>query len=239
MIRLLFLLLAWSSVSLVTAQHLRLEGISIASDGRNGQATLPTYADFITATKAPSLFRGATREDAVADGTTALSNLAIDFDFSLSGRERHAFSVGFARQTLTTTLYAMPAADTLSPGIDLTAANEYFSLRGGYRFRLRPNRKVSAFAGLSLEVGTPVSALSKETIGGDSLGHESQFFARRAGLWAIRLPLGLRLKLTRAMHLTLALNPSRVWARLDGSRMATNLFGVGMGVQFRFRRRDG
>ena len=200
---------------------------------------LPSYADFINATKAPELFRSASREDAVVDGTTALSNLAIDFDFSFVGRARHAFSVGFARQTLDATLYTLSAADSLAPGIDLTAANEYFSFRGGYRYRLRPKGRVSVFAGLAVEAGTPVSALSRETVAGDSLDHQNQFFARRSGLFAVTLPVGLRIKLTRASHLMLALTPSRLWTRLDGNRVTANLFGMGIGFQFRFRRREG
>ena len=223
----------------VAAQRIQLEGISIYSGGQSGLAALPPYAAFINATRAPELFRGAGREDAVTDGTTTLSNLAIDFDFGIADRQRHAFSAGFARQTLHTTLYAMPTADSLTPGIDLTSANEYFSFRGGYRYRLRPRRKVSVFAGLAVEVGTPVSALSTESIASDSLDHENRFFARRAGLFAITIPLGLRIKLTKATHLSLALNSSRLWTRLDGNRVTANLFGLGIGLQFRFRRTGG
>ena len=200
---------------------------------------MPPYAAFINATREPALFRGATREDAVADGAASLGNLAIDFDFSVSGRPRHVVSAGFARQTLDAALYAMPAADSLSPQIDLASANEYFSLRGGYRFRLRPAGRFSMFAGLAVEAGMPVSALSKETVAGDSLNHESRFFARRSALVAVRLPVGLRIKLARATHLSLELNPSRIWTGLDGNRVTANLFGLGIGFQFRFRRRGG
>ena len=239
--RLLLLVIACSWTFSVVAQRVRLEGVSVSSGGRSGTAALPPYADFINATRDPVLFRGATRQDAVADGTTSLSNLALDFDFSVQGRQRHAFSAGFARQALTTTLYAMSAADSLSPGIDLTSTNEYFILRSGYRYRLWPKGRISVFAGLSVEVGTPVSALSKETVSvaGDSLAHENAFFARRSGLFAVRLPVGIRVKLTNTTRFSFALNPSRLWTRLDGNRVTANLVGSSIGLQFRFRRRDG
>ncbi len=233
------LAIAFSWIVPVAAQRVRLEGISVSSGGGGGLVGLPPYEAFINATRSPELFRGAGREDAVTDGTTALGKLAIDFDFSFSNRQRHVFFVGFAAQRLDATLYAIPGADSLTPGIDLVSANEYFSLRGGYRYRLRPGRKLSVFAGLVVEAGTPVSALSKETIAGDSLGHENRFFARRSGLFAVGLPVGMRIKLTRAMHLTLSLNTSRLWTRLDGNRVTVNLVGLGAGLQFRFRRREG
>ena len=235
--RLFLLLLALLLPALAYAQRVELVGVHVLGGAYAGVADLPDPATFLANTRDPAFFRSTDRTGATPDGTTTLSTLAIDFVFQQTNRPRHTLALGFARQTVNTTLYTFPATENALPAIELSTVNEYFGLRGTYRFWLRPGRKLSFYAGLGLGVGVPISARTDEVLTAEEADQENEFFARKRALVTGRVPLGLQLKLFGTTALHLGLDLGRLVTAADGTRLSSGTSGLTLGLHFRLRGR--
>ena len=217
----------------VQAQHVRLDGISLYFSSKSGKVSTPSPDDFAVRSRTAQHFINSLTSETQTDGASTYSSLAIDFDFVVGTSNRHEVSTGFAKQTLDATLFNIPGADTLD-ALVVKSDNEYFTLRSVYKYRLKPGSRIAG--GISVEVGVPVSAMSIETQAAES--EDFTFFAHRGALLAVGFPVGVKLKIFRAFNLRLGVNPTRIWTRLDGSRVSANMFEAQFGFFFRIRDRS-
>ena len=213
------------------AQRVRLEGITVQFTNHSGTSSLPSQTSFINNTREPALFRTAALIPVAADGNTTASGFAINFDLTPIEQPRHVFNVGFSQYRLETALYFQPEG---TPFI-VESSNEYFLLRAGYRYRLRPQRRLSLSAGPMIEYGFPISATTSESIGSSFADGGTEFFAREAGLWMFSVPFVLRIKLAGAVALKLDSRPAFLLTRLDGTGIKTFMQGGSLAFQFRLR----
>lgn len=220
------------------AQPLRLEGIYATTGELAGRASVPGFADFLTETRNPALFRSAGRTNTAPADTATLATFALDFGWRWGQTERHGLTLGFAVHLLEADLFRAAAVDTLG-ALVLRASNQYFSLRGGYRYRFRAEKRIVPFVGVGLGVGLPVAARTTEVLNAnsDSLALENRFFARKAAFLALRFPIGVRLKLAKYLYLLAYVEPQRLLTRVDGSASTVRLSGVHLGFYFTLRPR--
>lgn len=236
---LIALLFTLGAYPISKAQVIAIDAIEIGSASQSGSSgNLPSVSSFISNTRNPALFRTSIASEIDHPNVFRKEGFQIDFIFSLNDDKRHQFIAGIERNSIESDLFLVNGSiqDTLSVSANYSVRNEYFFLKSGYQFTLRPDKKLSLIAGGQINFGIPVSSRTEEVIFYRELENEEfSFFGKQSATAGLSIPIGIRLKLFRNVSMSLLVKQTFQYYRIDGSPVIASLIGTNLGFYFKLR----